>query len=208
MGLMGCMLLSLSVAACSRSKPAEPKAASSGAEAADAPVDPVEHPVEAAVETATTEATAAAKAPENTLKAALLGLERKDNAAAEPTEPMAPKRRPVRRRSVTTDATAQAAVVPVGPPTLSDYDFQSAVNAWRGMRTCLAKSSLRGTDRNGAMKIAFRIRGDGSVADAQVVETSNEVASAIAPCVQESARRIRFLAFGGKDVEKEAKFVF
>ncbi|MEO1335148.1 MAG: AgmX/PglI C-terminal domain-containing protein, partial [Myxococcota bacterium] len=113
------------------------------------------------------------------------------------------RRRAVRRRAAAADIVDEPDV-----SNLSDMAFQDTVNSWRGMRTCLARSTLRGTDRNGAMKVAFKIRGDGSVSNCEVVETSNSVAATIAPCVERSARRIKFPAFGGEEVEKQAKFVF
>ena len=161
----------------------------------DAPTVPT--PTEAMAE-------ASAQSDGDTLKAALLGLNRKDTAE-EPTEPAPPKR--VTRRA-TRRPSPQFAAVPAAKPDLSDYAFQEAVNSWRGMRNCLSRTTLRGVDKRGAMKVAFKIRGDGSVSNCEVVETSNSIAATIASCVEQSARRIRFPAFGGDEVEKQAKFVF
>ena len=195
-GIIGALLLSLSVA-CSREKPKKPAPAPAPVAVPERP--PVEAPVEEVV-------AAAEKA--DTIKAALLGLNRKDESADEVSEPEPPKRRArrVARRSSSTDGAGLDG--PAAAPDLSDYAFQEAVNSWRGMRTCLARSTLRGTAKRGAMKVAFKIRGDGSVSNCKVVETSNAVADSIAPCVVRSARRIRFPAFGGEEVEKQAKFVF
>ncbi len=143
----------------------------------------------------------------DSLRAALLGLGRKDEAAAEPEEPQPPKRR-VQRRAVASTAGFSAEDEPDVPRNLTDDQFQDAVNAWRGMRACLARSKLRGSQRSGAMKVSFKIRSDGSVLNSEVVETTDGVAASIAPCVAKAAKRIRFPAFDGKDVDKEAKFVF
>ena len=178
---------------CSREKP-EPKAVPE-------PTTPIEPPVAVAP---TETASAAVAADDQSIKAALLGLDRKE--AAEPPPP--PQRRRRYRRVAARRAEPETTPMEPSKPKLSDYQFQEAVNNWRGMRTCLSGNTLRGTQRRGAMKVAFRIRGDGSVSNCEVVETSNTVAATIAPCVERAARRIRFPAFGGEEVEKQAKFVF
>ncbi|MEM7675451.1 MAG: AgmX/PglI C-terminal domain-containing protein [Myxococcota bacterium] len=205
----GLMLLSV---ACGRQEP-QPSSASgraalvaSGPKLAEsmpsAPATAESAPAEPEVtETAIDEASAQIDSTdENSLKAALLGLNRKDETT-DPEPP--PPRRTYRRPAIIDDVVEEPEV-----RDLSDAAFQDAVNSWRGMRTCLARSTLRGTDRNGAMKVAFKIRNDGSVSNCEVVETSNSVAETIAPCVERSARRIRFPAFNGDEVEKQAKFVF
>ena len=180
---------------------------------APAPPEPVEPqvavPAAAPVAASQPQAQAdEAAAPEDSLKAALLGLGGEEPAQAEPAPPQRRRRRPRRpvRRAVVQEPLEPPAPPPV--PDLSDSEFQAAVSSWRGMRNCLSGSSLRGSDRNGAMRVEFKIRGDGSVSECEVVETSNTVAATIAPCVERAARRIRFRAFGGKLVEKQAKFVF
>ena len=141
------------------------------------------------------------------LKAALLGL---NTPQPEPEPDPPPRPRAKRVRKKVSRAAEPEPFIPEAPkpPNLSDTEFQDTVNSWRGMRTCLAGSVLRGTNRRGAMRVAFKIRGDGSVSNCEVVETSNSVAATIAPCVTRSARRIRFPAWGGQEVEKQAKFVF
>lgn len=95
-------------------------------------------------------------------------------------------------------------------PALSDGAFQSAITDWSGMKRCLASSAGRLDSSSGALRVKFVIRGDGQVVKSRVVETSNDVARAIAPCVEKRARRIRFPAFAqaADTVEKTAKFVF
>lgn len=92
---------------------------------------------------------------------------------------------------------------------LTDSMFQDTIEDWRGMRSCVAQATLRANERSGALQVSFRIRGDGEVAACKVIDTSNAIAQAVAPCVERRARRIRFPAFGGEeDVTKVAKFVF
>lgn len=154
-------------------------------------------------------AVSAAPTESDGLKAALLGLNQ-PAPEPDPRPSPRPKARTMRAKKATAEDTSEASFFPEIPerPDLSDYQFQEAVSSWRGMRNCLARSTLRGTDRSGAMRVAFHIRGDGSVSKCEVVETSNTVAATIAPCVERAARRIRFPAFGGQEVEKLAKFVF
>lgn len=196
-------------AACAKSCSNAEVNATAGAATGAAPVEPVPTPVSEPEPAAEPVAEAEEGAEDTSIKAALLGLNRKDEVVEEPAEPEPPKRR-VRRtpRRATNAASNDAVAVAPIKPTLSDAQFQDAVNGWRGLRTCLTQSSLRGRDRSGALKMAFRIRGDGSVASSKVTEMSNAVARTIAPCVEQSARRIRFPAYGGDDVDKEAKFVF
>lgn len=104
------------------------------------------------------------------------------------------------------DAFAAGALGPVG---LSDSEFQSTIGEWKGLSRCLAQSAGRMTDRSGALELAFSIMPDGSVAKCDVVRAGSAAAQAIAPCVAQKARRMRFPSFGGSEAtERTAKFVF
>lgn len=136
----------------------------------------------------------------------LLGLDKKP----EPVE-RAPAPKPVRRRRPAVYADAQddwEEDLEPEPGVLSDFEFQDAIQAWTGMRRCLAEATNRGGERSGAIRVSFKIDGTGTVRASKVVDTSNAVAASIAPCVERRARRIQFPAFGGETMTKEAKFVF
>ena len=138
------------------------------------------------------------------LKNALLGLNEKPSI----TE-AEPKPRPVRRRRPLVEEIEEGPMEPEGPTSLSDYDFQSTVGNWSGVKSCIATSSQRGEEVNGALAVAFTVGADGTVVESKVVETSNEHAETIAPCVEKKARHIRFPTFAGTEqVTKTAKFVF
>ncbi len=208
-GMAGVLLLLSFPLGCGRKEAPPPPVAKISPPPVSAPEDPAP-----ASDSIAALAPSAVEAESDGLKAALLGLNKHAAPAAEadPDARPAVRSRARGRRAKKTTAEEAGSVMgfPEIPerPDLSDYQFQEAVNSWRGMRNCLARSTLRGTDRSGAMRVAFHIRGDGSVSKSEVVETSNTVAATIAPCVERAARRIRFPAFGGQEVEKLAKFVF
>lgn len=156
-----------------------------------------------------------AAAPDSELRAQLLGLNKKkaeveEASQAEPEEPAA--RASVRRRRVTRASQSVGADAfggaEIGGGGLSDGEFQSTVNGWRGIQGCIAMNAGHYEDRSGALRISFEIAADGSVAGSKVVDTSNAVAQAIAPCVEKKARRLRFPSFSGDQTTKVAKFVF
>ena len=93
---------------------------------------------------------------------------------------------------------------------LSDYDFQTTVGNWSGVKSCLATSSQRGEEKlSGAIQVAFKIQTSGEVRESKVVGVSNEDAATVASCVEKQARHIRFPAFdGAEEATKMAKFVF
>ncbi len=146
----------------------------------------------------------AAPVEDAALKDALLGLNKKP----EMVEPQpAPAPRTIRRRAV------QAVDEPEDEVEeeitgLSDFDFQSTVGGWSGVKSCIATVSQR--DRlSGALQVAFTIRANGNVVESKVVGASNDDARTLAPCVEKQARHIRFPTFAGNDdVTKTAKFVF
>lgn len=146
------------------------------------------------------------------LRAALLGSDKEPPSSETEPEPRR-TRRP--RRRVQTAETAETPEgepldEPAAPGSLSDGAFQSVITDWSGMKRCLATATGRLGPGSGALEVAFTIRGDGQVVRSRVVETSNEVARAIAPCVERRAKRIRFPAFAATTdkVEKTAKFIF
>lgn len=143
--------------------------------------------------------------PDPALREALLGLNKKSEVAEAPVQQPAPKRivRRVRRRP---DPEPQAEEVDLS---LTDYDFQSTVGSWGGVKRCLATSSVRGDQpMSGALQVSFKISSDGEVIESKVTDVSNEDARTLASCVERKARRIRFPAFAGNDITKTAKFVF
>lgn len=140
------------------------------------------------------------------LRAALTGGRRAAPPAETEEIPRAERRR--RRRATSTPLEEEEAAS--GPAGLSDGAFQSAVTDWSGMKRCLASAAGRLPTQSGALRVRFTIRGDGRVVRSEVVDTTNEVAEAIAPCVERRARQIRFPSFAaaGDEIEKTAKFVF
>jgi hypothetical protein len=153
----------------------------------------------------------AAEAPEDALRAQLLGLNKKPvaDAVADQVEPQ--KAQTERRRGARRPAPPQDELRPEPQGAmggLSDGEFQAAVNGWRGIQSCLVENAGHMESRNGAMQVSFQIAGDGSVAECKVVGTTTEVAQLIAPCVEKKARRIRFPAYPGSETTKVAKFVF
>jgi hypothetical protein len=135
------------------------------------------------------------------LETALLGKQE------EVVEPVVEAPKPRRaRRPVIDDEPVDEEPVDLG---LTDYDFQSTVGSWDGVKGCLATESERGEDRRrGALQVSFTIRADGAVLESKVIGASNEEAEELVPCVERKAKRIRFPAFAGTDVTRTAKFVF
>lgn len=180
------------------------------AAAAPAEVDPTPAPAAAVSDQP------AAGEPDSELRAQLLGLNKKkaeEEAEAasqtEPEEEKATQRRPRRRAARAQPAGDDAlAAMAVGGGGLSDSEFQGTVNGWRGIQGCIAQNAGHYDDRSGALQLSFEIAADGSVADCRVLDTSNAVAQAIAPCVERKARRLRFPTFAGDQTTKVAKFVF
>lgn len=144
---------------------------------------------------------------EAALRAQLLGLNKKKPVEQVEPEQPTPAARPRPKRRV---VRAAQPVEPEPPVVfgLSDGQFQDAVGGWRGIQGCIAQNAGHMEDRSGAMRVSFEIASDGSVSDCKVLDTSNAVAAAIAPCVRKKARRIRFPSFEGDNAEKVAKFVF
>jgi hypothetical protein len=138
------------------------------------------------------------------LKEALLGLNKK--AAVEGT----PAPRPIRRRARPTETIEEAQPEEEVDTELTDYEFQSTVGSWSGVKSCIATKSQRGEEKlTGAIQLAFTIQGDGNVVESKVVDVSNEDAATLAPCVEKQAKHIRFPAFASNEpVTKTAKFVF
>ena len=141
---------------------------------------------------------------EDALKAALSGPSEQLEPEPEPT----PRRR--RRRRVVTEEPEPEE--PEGPGSLSDGKFQAVIADWVGMKRCLARNAnrFRRGGASGALKLSLTIRGDGTVTKSEVVDASNSIARALAPCVERGAKRLRFPSFAGisEHVEKTAKFVF
>lgn len=151
-------------------------------------------------------AVGAMTASQKALADQLLGIRKTEETVA-----TAPAPRPVakkRRRVIETYADDASADLEPEAGVLSDFEFQDAIQAWSGMRRCIAEATTRSDERSGALRVSFRIGGDGAVRACKVVDTSNAVAAAIAPCVERNARRIQFPAYGGDEMTKEAKFVF
>lgn len=191
------------------SQPEEPRVRKLYAPGYQPNAERAEEPADAPAPTPEADAEAAA------LRAMLTGEGREteeDEATEDEAERSTPdideRRRRRRRNRRADDELVEEA--PAGPNTLSDGAFQSAITDWSGMKRCLASSAGRLPTRNGALQVRFTIRGDGQVVKSSVVQTSNDVARAIAPCVERRARRIRFPAFAeaAEEVEKTAKFVF
>lgn len=135
------------------------------------------------------------------VKNALLGL----NQAPEPAVAEAAPT-PVRRRRPVYEPLPEEEL---GPKKLSEGAFYSALDAWGGVKRCLAKNPTVKKDGSSAISVRFVVKKDGSVADSKIVGKSNEHAEAIAPCVETEARRVRFPDFEEEDsVQKDAKFVF
>jgi hypothetical protein len=98
----------------------------------------------------------------------------------------------------------------VNEPGLSDSTFYATMDRWRGVKSCLAAESKREEEAKGAFKLSLKVTDQGEVIDSRVLEPSNEIAKQIAPCVERSARAIRFPPFewDQRYVVKQAKFVF
>lgn len=146
----------------------------------------------------------ALRSERNALADQLLGIRPEKEQMATAAAPRPTRRRA--RRVDYADTFEEEDDLEVG--VLTDGAFQDAIQSWSGMRRCIAEATTRGNRSNGALRVAFRIRGDGAVASSKVIDTSNAMAQAIAPCVERSARRIQFPAYGGDTIKKEAKFVF
>jgi hypothetical protein len=118
-------------------------------------------------------------------------------------------RAPSRRRPKPSTDEDEEPELPTGPTTLSDAQFSSVVGGWRGVAHCLATTTIRGQERNGALSLGFTVSRDGLVKEVRVLSTSNDVAAQIAPCVSRGASKLKFPSFTAEDpAEKEAKFVF
>lgn len=99
---------------------------------------------------------------------------------------------------------------------LSDAEFYSTMERWRGVKSCLASGTSRNDElrgeANGALRISLEINGQGEVLASRVFDPSNDVARSIAPCVERSAKQLKFPAFEAEasaaPVKKVAKFVF
>lgn len=92
-------------------------------------------------------------------------------------------------------------------PSLSDSKFYSALDGWRGVRTCLAESG--GSRDSGAIRLRFKIAPNGEVKRTVAYDTEGPGAERIRNCVERQALAVKFPSFGGKDeIEKDATFVF
>lgn len=92
------------------------------------------------------------------------------------------------------------------PWELSEASFNAIVDDWTGVRNCVR--AARATS-GGALRMKFDIGNNGSVKSARTLDTSNALASVVAPCVERKARTLKFPPFeqdGG--VQRVAKFVF
>ncbi len=153
---------------------------------------------------------------ETALRAQLMGFNRNkkaEEAAAaqvEPAEPQPEAQKVVqrRRRPARVEAPDESDLTPESAIGLSDGEFQDTVNNWRGIKGCIAQNAGHMDSRSGALQLSFQIGADGRVENCKVLDMSNAVAQAIAPCVRKKARRIRFPTFQGDDATKVAKFVF
>jgi hypothetical protein len=137
------------------------------------------------------------------MKNALLGIKEPEE------EPKAPAKRVVHRRArpLESEEIASEEV----DSSLSDFQFQSAVGNWRGVKACLsAKAQVaKADDPTGALKVSFTISDHGDVVSTKVYDFSNEMAKSLADCVEREAKRVKFPAFtAAEPVVKEAKFVF
>jgi hypothetical protein len=92
------------------------------------------------------------------------------------------------------------------PWSLSESSFLSTLANWSGVKTCVR--AQRATS-GGALRVALDITNTGDVQRARVLDTSNALASAVAPCVARKARLLDFPAFeSDEEVTRIAKFVF
>lgn len=138
------------------------------------------------------------------MKNALLGIK-----APEEEEPKAAPKRVVHRRARPLES-EEIATEEVDS-SLSDFQFQSAVGNWRGVKACLSAKAQQAKpdDPTGALKVAFTISDHGDVVSTKVYDFSNEMAKSLADCVEREAKRVKFPAFtAAEPVVKEAKFVF
>jgi hypothetical protein len=148
------------------------------------------------------------------VKATLLGLNEKPTENAAGIFKPKARKRVMRRRAVAED-TAQSGEdenndgfnrPQIG---LSDADFHSTIERWRGMKSCLNTHKGRVDESRGALRISMKIMSSGEVAESNVFDESNEIAKLIAPCVEKQARQLKFPSFEGEPFAmKEAKFVF
>lgn len=135
------------------------------------------------------------------VKNALLGLNQAPEPAPVEAVPTQVKRRRPKYEPVPEEEP--------GPKKLSEGAFYSALDAWGGVKRCLAKNPTVRKDGTSALRVRFVVNKDGSVAESQIVEKSNEHAEAIAPCVENEAKRLRFPDFEEEESGKrDAKFVF
>ncbi|MCK6548670.1 hypothetical protein L6R52_22695 [Myxococcota bacterium] len=149
------------------------------------------------------------------MKAALLGLDKKPQSGGiqELAERAQERSKEPRKRTTTT--TLDPEPLPEDPPPfgLSDSEFYSTMDKWRGVKQCLASGTVRNDelkgDANGALRLTLKINKAGEVLESRVTEPSNDVARVIASCVERSAKQLKFPAFDGEAmVTKTAKFVF
>lgn len=177
-------------------------------------VKPVEQPPPKPVEPPKEEPKPAEQpADADAVKAALLGLDKKpqNGGIAELAERASQRSTTAvrtRRRPVEDDDQPLVEDKTIG---LSDSAFYSTIERWRGVKSCLTTGAVRADDGEpkGALRISLKINKAGEVTDSRVSEPSNEIARLIAPCVERSARQLRFPAFDGEEtVTKVAKFVF
>lgn len=148
------------------------------------------------------------------MKATLLGLDKKpqpggimDLAQRTQERPTTPRKRPT--------TTTEPEPLPDEPPPfgLSDSEFYSTMDKWRGVKQCLASGTVRNDelkgDANGALRLTLKITKTGEVLESKVTEPSNDTARVIASCVERSAKQLKFPSFEGEAlVTKTAKFVF
>lgn len=137
------------------------------------------------------------------MKNALLGVKEPEEAAKEPPKRVVHRRaRPLESEEVASEEVDSS---------LSDFQFQSAVGNWRGVKACLSAKAqqAKADDPTGALKVSFTISDHGDVVSTKVYDFSNEMAKSLADCVEREAKRVKFPAFtAAEPVVKEAKFVF
>lgn len=167
----------------------------------DSTPPPAPKPAEVAALPSPTPEPKAEPVADESMKNALLGL---DKPAEEPKAAPKRARRVIQRVAQEEEATEEV------DTSLSDYQFQSAVGNWRGVKACLAqKAQQQKDDPTGALKVSFTISDHGEVVATKVYDFSNDLAKSLGDCVEREAKRVKFPAFtAAEPVVKEAKFVF
>lgn len=146
----------------------------------------------------------------DSLKAALLGLDKKARPAPQAAAPKAKRARP-RSDADQEQGDDRSMTSSVRTLSLSDDEFHATIERWRGMKSCLNTHKTRAAEdaSGGALRISLKISGEGEVVESRVFDESNELAKMVARCVEKQAKQLHFPRFEGEEsVVKEAKFVF